>query len=775
MIHFKSLLVRPAVQSRIALAWSVWLFALVAASAAPKSGSVQGIGAADDPTRQTDANWVDDRWSKTDVGQFLCAGLDTPRHATHKGIAIKVGDHDEGAVCFDTELLRYSAGWTGGFLQTFPRRYGLMVSPKPVGEIQFADAALPGWARHESFADPRSKSLGPLPRDWAKYHGLYLSGKRVVLAYSVGAAEVLDSPWLEQSNGISVLTRTVEMASAPEALRLRVCDVPEGSGRVEEVDGVPMAVLTANEKMTAVALVGTGGTLEAGEKSAAQVRVAAGSQPVRFKVLIWRGAKENLPKFAAFVKASSPPTALKPLLAGGPPRWTEPVTTKGVVSRDHGPFVIDTLSVPFENPWHALMFTSGHDFFDNGDAAVCTAHGDVWRVSGIDDKLEKLVWKRFATGLYQPLGLKIVGNKVHVIGRDRITILHDLNGDGEADFHENFNSDYISAGGGHSYATCLETDPEGNFYFLKCAEETPHGGVVLRVAKDGSKLDVVATGFRNPNGMGISPSGVITVADQQGEWVPETRLDVIHPGGFYGYMPMHKRAVKPTTFDPPLCWIPRTVDNSAGGQTWVPPNSWGPLGGQMIHLSYGRCTMMLVLRDEWNGHNQGAVVPLPGRFSSGVMRARFNSHDGHLYLSGLRGWQTAAIRDGCLQRVRFTAEPVYLPVGFSVHTNGLEFMFSQPLNRELAESVDSYGLERWNYHWTEKYGSPDFSVANPEQEGRDKVTLQTARLSENGRKVFLEIPDLRPAMVTAVQYNIKAADGQLLRGSVYATIEKLAK
>jgi len=54
------------------------------------------------------------------------------------------------------------------------------------------------------------------------------------------------------------------------------------------------------------------------------------------------------------------------------------------------------------------MFTSGHDFFANGDAAICTVHGDVWRVSGIDSSLPNLSWKRFATGLYQPLGLKII-------------------------------------------------------------------------------------------------------------------------------------------------------------------------------------------------------------------------------------------------------------------------------------------------------------------------------------------------------------------------------
>ena len=150
------------------------------------------------------------------------------------------------------------------------------------------------------------------------------------------------------------------------------------------------------------------------------------------------------------------------------------------------------------------MFTAGHDFTDNGDCYVAMAHGDVWKVTGIDAELKAVKWQRFATGLYQPLGLRVIKEQVYVLGRDQITRLHDRNQDGEADFYEAFNNDIMIGGGGHSYATCLESDPEGNLYFIRCAEGTPHGGVLLKVSADGSKLSVVATGFRNPNGLGVS-------------------------------------------------------------------------------------------------------------------------------------------------------------------------------------------------------------------------------------------------------------------------------
>jgi hypothetical protein len=362
-----------------------------------------------------------------------------------------------------------------------------------------------------------------------------------------------------------------------------------------------------------------------------------------------------------------------------------------------------------------------------------------------------------------------------VLERDQITRLHDLNADGEADFHENVNNDCISAGGGHSYATSLETDSKGNFYFTKCAENTPHGGTLLKVPPDGSNIEVVATGFRNPNGLGIGPGDLITVADQQGDWVPETRLDLIRAGGFYGFTPMSKRAVAPTGFDPPLCWIPRAIDNSAGGQVWIPEGSWGALGGQMLHLSYGRCTMMLILRDG-NAYPpvQGAAVPLPGRFASGVCRGRFHPRAHHLYLTGLRGWQTAAVRDGCFQRVRLQEE-FPTPVRYSTSPNNFTLTFSEPLDRELAEDLESYSAEMWNYKWSSTYGSPDFSVATPDKQGRDSVKITAAKLSEDGRTVVLTIPEMRAAMQFAINFNLETERGEPLQNAIYATINELSQ
>ena len=722
-----------------------------------------------DPTKQTDADWMDDRWQKTDVGQLLGAAINTPGKLTPKGIAIKVGEQNEAAVCFDTDLLRYSAAWTGGFLQFHAQRYGLIVPPKPQGVIMFSTAARPGWAHKGEFEDPRANKIGPLPKHWGHYKGIYRAGKRVAVAYTVGSASVLDSPWIERAGELVAFTRTLNVRGVTDDQLFTVCEA-EGSGSILTIDTVQVAILRGKDSLTAVALKGSGSL--AIQNSAIRVRLpAAGGNEQRAKVFTWVGKEADLSNFAKLAGNSAAPESLSSFTAGGPSQWRPPLITKGALGSEKSPLAIDTITVPFENRWNALFFIGGHDFFRNGDAAVATIHGDVWRVSGLDADLKEIHWKRYATGLYQPLGVKVINDKVHIMERDQITILHDLNGDNEADYYENLNNDTISAGGGHSYATSLETDSRGNFYFTKCAENTPHGGSLIRVSANGSKLDVLATGFRNPNGLGIGPHDEITVADQQGDWVPETRLDLIKPGGFYGFMPMHHRATPPTDYDRPLLWVPRALDNSAGGQVWVPQDKWAPLSGQMLHLSYGRCSLLSVLRDGSNPAQAG-VVSLPGRFLSGIMRGRFNPHDGHLYVSGLRGWQTAAVHDGSFQRVRRTAAPLILPIAYKTSAQGLQLTFNQPLDKAAAEDVGSYGVEQWNYKWSQQYGSPDYSVEHPDQQKRDNIPVTSAKLESDGRTVNLQTA-LRPAMQLRVRYSLDTREGQTLRNDFYATIHEL--
>jgi glucose/arabinose dehydrogenase len=318
--------------------------------------------------------------------------------------------------------------------------------------------------------------------------------------------------------------------------------------------------------------------------------------------------------------------------------------TIGQRGPDTGPYAVDRLVAPKENPWHSWMRFGGFDFFkDATRAAICTWSGDVWLVAGLDDKLERLTWQRIATGLFQPLGLKIVDDQIFVLGRDQITRLHDLNGDGETDFYENFNNDCMTAEHFHEFAMDLQTDAAGDFYFMKGAchardAQHPHHGTFFKVSKDGSRSEVIAKGFRAPNGLEITPQGEFFTTDQEGYWMPANRLNHIQPGQFHGNTWSWFPEGKPTTNNPPFCWIHPKVDRSPSTMAWVTSDRWGPLQNHLLSLSYGVGRIFIVMRETVDGVEQGGITPLPPEFETGIMRSRFSPRDGQFYTCGLFGW-----------------------------------------------------------------------------------------------------------------------------------------
>jgi hypothetical protein len=54
--------------------------------------------------------------------------------------------------------------------------------------------------------------------------------------------------------------------------------------------------------------------------------------------------------------------ALAPFLQPGAARWLPELNTVGQRGLDTDILTVDTLTVPYENPWNALMFLAGVDF-----------------------------------------------------------------------------------------------------------------------------------------------------------------------------------------------------------------------------------------------------------------------------------------------------------------------------------------------------------------------------------------------------------------------------
>lgn len=759
------------------------------ASGTSKSNKVEGhwgenaIG-----FRWTESDSRDDRFGRVDGGPFFSGSITGAGGPVYKGIVVRIGSRREASACYDTELLRMSAGWNG-FLRFDPARFGVIVPPAIDGKATFATPRFPGVSLEEQFTNYRQvHPYGPLPKKSAHYKRLYRHGQRVVLEYTVGLKAradptsemtVLESPWLETLNGETAITRTWRFGPSDVPIWMLVADANA------RVSLHPNSELTTLISQPAVGRV---------------MVIPAHNQPMIIKLLV-SSADTNEAAFDQLVAASPVPEDLQVLCQPGPTLWGPPLVTKGelaselaeatrieptsgdagstVPKPDRPAYVVDTITLPFDNPFNALFFCGGHDFLPDGRAAICTLHGDVWLVDGIDETLQRITWRRFATGLFQPLGLKVVNGFIHVVGRDQITCLRDLNGDGEADVYDNFNNDAHVTLNGHEYVTCLETDRAGNFYTIKgnCNSQTPHDGCLLRVTADGSRLDVFATGFRNSNGIGMGPNDEITVAPQEGEWTPASAVFLVREGGFYGGMMSHHRPTAPTDFERPLVWFPRLADNSSGGQAWTTSNNWGPLSNQLLHMSYGQCRLRLVLQDSRkfpdSNVNNGGSVELPLHFNSGIHRGRMNPRDGQLYVSGLKGWTTSAVHDGCFQRVRYTGQSLDIPVGLKTYRNGIALTFTQELDRAVAEDVVNYQLEAWNYKWSAAYGSAEYRPSAAGQTGRDEIEVRSVTLQDDNRTVFLEIPDLRPVDQLSIAYSLLSHGSRDIEQTVVLTLNSV--
>ena len=136
------------------------------------------------------------------------------------------------------DTLRLAGAWTGsGFIDwegiNFNSRH--VVHPRTIGDLQFETADGPGWANPATgtFDDPRfvgpdGRRFGPLPRTSQRYRGLYRSGERAVISYTVGDAAILESHDLESLAAQPVFVRTLNVGKSSRDLLVRVdIDVPK--------------------------------------------------------------------------------------------------------------------------------------------------------------------------------------------------------------------------------------------------------------------------------------------------------------------------------------------------------------------------------------------------------------------------------------------------------------------------------------------------------------------------------------------------------------------
>ncbi|MBM3846883.1 MAG: cytochrome C oxidase Cbb3 [Verrucomicrobia bacterium] len=660
-----------------------------------------------------------------DKGQIaqkaIAIRLDQGSGGVTKGRAWMIYDHDTMANVTAT---------TGKFVDwkgiAFDGSHGTHTSL--TGERHFINPTGPGWTISD-FSDRRlmGKDRKPYgPTMGLQFLGLYTHPKAHVVASRIHGIRVLESPsWIDYG-ATPVFVRTLNLGEGKGTLRLRVAPenvnvLLKGDGQLAKEDGYWVAALPPN---------------------------------ARSRLCISRVDAASL---ATLVQTISQPLDLTSFTLGGTEQWPQRVKTTSVAGRADGAFIVDDLPLPNDNPFQSWLRPGGFDFTPDGRSAVVAMwNGDVWRVDGVTQPAPaELTWRRIASGLFQPLGVKFRGSELFLTCRDMIARLVDLNGDGETDFIECFNDDAQVTEHFHEFAMGLQTDAAGNFYYAKSGRHAldsvvPHHGTLLKVSADGARTEILATGFRAANGVCLNDDGTFFVTDQEGFWTPKNRINRVKVGGFYGNMFGYTTVTNTSdaAMEQPMVWITNDKDRSPAELVWVPRDRWGHLGGALLNLSYGTGRIFIIPHEEVDGHWQGAVCELPLDASgTGVMRGRFGS-DGALYTCGMFAWAGNATVPGGFHRVRPGLAPANLPLSVRASKGQMRIVFSDPVE------PGNCSMKVWSLKRSAAYGSRHYH--------EHALTIRDVTLSADRRTVVLHIPDLAPTHC----YELRVA-GRVLHGTIH--------
>ena len=138
-----------------------------------------------------------------------------------------------------------------------------------------------------------------------------------------------------------------------------------------------------------------------------------------------------------------------------------------------------------------------------------------------------------------------------------------------------------------------------------------------------------------------------------------------------------------------------------------------------------RAAIFCVLRDEVDGQPQGAVVPLPGEFRSGVHRGKVNpARRPALCLAAWPAGEptrpTTAASTACATR----ATAVQLPqVAARSRKRRADLVHRAGRPRRQSPNLTNHFAQVWNYRYSPGYGSPELAPSHPGVVGHEPLAI----------------------------------------------------
>ncbi|NNL90981.1 MAG: DUF1080 domain-containing protein [Saprospiraceae bacterium] len=389
----------------------------------------------------------------------------------------------------------------------------------------------------------------------------------------------------------------------------------------------------------------------------------------------------------------------------------------------------------------------GLDFLSDGRMVVSCwdTEGGVYILENTDSgDQSKIVAKKIASGLAEPLGVKVVNDRIFVMQKQEITELIDSNDDDVIDEYRTLCDDWGVSSNFHEFGFGLE-EKDGYLYANLATGIMPGGagmvnqhidrGNCIKVSIEDGSIEFVANGLRTPNGIGKGYNGELFIADNQGDWLPSSKILHVSKDAWFGSRAVDFEGTKGLKEKKPVVWLPQDeIGNSPSTPSYL---NVGPYKNQMIHGEVTHGGIKRVFVEEVEGELQGCVFRFIQGLEAGVNRIQWGP-DGALYAGGIGNpgnWQHNSKLWYGLQRLEYNEKSTFEMLSVNAKTNGIEITFTEPL--KPGDGLDKYDYEvrQWYYLPTKEYGGPKLDDR--------ALDVRSVNVSDDRTKVFLELEGMK--------------------------------
>ena len=317
--------------------------------------------------------------------------------------------------------------------------------------VWLANGIYPGWqtGARPSLDDPREPApspeevgRGPLPEEMGRFNAVRLVPGGVVLEYAAGGASIREWMTLSERRRSSrhraafprrAVDRSAVARAGVQETTDRRCRC--SGGRTRRPRDAAGHSRRSRRRPSADAA-----TMWA-------VRIPPHNEPIEFGAALADGGRTRRRGARDSRRRACAPAGRRKSRPREPcrPRRTPTSST--------------TSRCPLDNPWRRNVRPGDIQFLQDGTGVSVTLDGDVWLVRGLHEPAGPVRWKRFASGLHEPMTLAIRDEQIYVFDRNGIWRLRDTNGDGEADVHELFSNAFAQTADMREFPSTLRLAP----------------------------------------------------------------------------------------------------------------------------------------------------------------------------------------------------------------------------------------------------------------------------------------------------------------------------